>query len=315
MAWYPGATKMELQPESDTQPAIIPTQLILHSIAAPWTPQRTYEYWRDSTNLESHFGLGYDGSLAQYIGTQTRADANYLANRRPDGTGAVSVESASDMDASDPWTDAQVETLIKLGVWMHQQHNVPLRVCRTADDPGYGYHRLHAAWSTDGTDCPGDARVRQFHDVIFPGIVARANGQPPIPAPSQETDVPYTLGEYTGTAVSLPANTWTALTIGRQDLIAGAQSYTASAFLTVKAPAGGVLQGRFYHRKADGTRWDGPIVERLTTDGNSYVDFTHSGSISAGETVRFEITYAPASATDIAPATITAARARGLYWK
>ncbi len=48
MAWYPAATRMELQPESDAQPAIRPTQFILHSIAAPWTARRMYEYWRGS---------------------------------------------------------------------------------------------------------------------------------------------------------------------------------------------------------------------------------------------------------------------------
>ncbi len=178
MAWYPAARKMELQPESDSQAAIVPTQFIMHSIAAPWTKERIYEYWAESTNLESHFGQSYDGSIAQFIGTQTRADANYLANRRPDGTGAVSIETASNLQHTDPWTDAQIEGLISLGVWLHQRHDIPLRICRTADDPGYGYHRLHAAWSTGGTACPGDARVKQFRDVVFPGIVARTTGQP-----------------------------------------------------------------------------------------------------------------------------------------
>jgi hypothetical protein len=185
MAWYPGAVKMELQPESDSQAAIKPTQFIVHSIVAPWTPKRTYEYWRDSTNLESHFGLGYDGSLGQYIGTHTRADATGAANRRADGTGAVSLESASNLEASDPWTAAQVETLIRLGVWLHQTEGIPLRICRTPDDPGFGYHRLFSAWNPDGHSCPGDARVRQFRDVVFPGIVARATGQPP-----EEDDMP-----------------------------------------------------------------------------------------------------------------------------
>jgi hypothetical protein len=175
MAWYPGAKKMELQPESDSQPAIKPTQFILHSIVAPWTPERTYEYWK-STNLESHFGLGYDGSLGQFIGTETRADANYLANRRPDGTGAVSLESASNTKASDPWTADQVEAIIKLGVWLHQKHGIPLRICRTASDPGFGYHRMFKEWNPDAHACPGDARVEQFHKVVFPGIVARATG-------------------------------------------------------------------------------------------------------------------------------------------
>ncbi|WP_412079053.1 N-acetylmuramoyl-L-alanine amidase [Streptomyces xanthophaeus] len=177
MAWYPGAQKMELQPESDNQPAIKPTQFIMHSIAAPWTVKRTYEYWRDSTNLESHFGLDYKGPPGQYLGTQTRADANYLANLRPDGSGAVSIETASNTSHTDPWSESQVEELIKLGVWLHRQHGIPLRICRSASDPGFGYHRLHAAWAKGGTDCPGDARVAQFKNVVFPGIVARANGQ------------------------------------------------------------------------------------------------------------------------------------------
>ncbi|MEU9323177.1 N-acetylmuramoyl-L-alanine amidase [Streptomyces canus] len=189
MAWYPGAVKMELQPESDSQPAIKPTQFILHSIVAPWTPQRTYEYWRDSTNLESHFGLGYDGTLGQYIGTETRADATGAANRRADGTGAVSLESASNLQASDPWTAAQVETLIKLGVWLHEKHGIPLRICRNASDPGFGYHRLFTAWNPDGHSCPGDARVKQFKEVVFPGIVARATGTTP---PPEETHMPLT---------------------------------------------------------------------------------------------------------------------------
>ncbi|MEU0133408.1 N-acetylmuramoyl-L-alanine amidase [Streptomyces sp. NPDC006296] len=193
MAWYPRATKMELQPESDAQPAIRPTQFIVHSIIAPWTAKRVYEYWRDSTNLESHFGLGYAGDLGQFIGTETRADANAGANRRPDGTGAVSIETASNLQGSDPWTDEQVEELIELGVWLHQKHGVPLRICRTHDDPGFGYHSMFSQWSTSGTACPGKARIAQFKTVVFPGIVARATGK--TDPPSKEPDMALTDAE------------------------------------------------------------------------------------------------------------------------
>lgn len=177
MAWYPGATKMELQPESDQQQAIRPTQFIVHSIVAPWTARRTYEYWRDSSNLESHFGVDYQGTVGQYIGTETRADANAGANRRADGTGAVSAETASNTSGSDPWNDKQIEDLIAIGVWLHEAHGLPLRICRSHTDPGYGYHSMFPQWSTSGTSCPGKARIRQFKDVVFPGIVARATGQ------------------------------------------------------------------------------------------------------------------------------------------
>ncbi|MGH3584786.1 MAG: peptidoglycan recognition protein family protein [Pseudonocardia sp.] len=176
MAWYPGATKMELQPESDDQAAIRPTQLIVHSMAAPWTPRRLYEFWRDSTNLEAHFGLGYGGDLAQYIGTETRADANAAANGR-----AISVETASNTSSTDPWTAEQVDKLIDLGVWAHRRHDIPLRICRTATDPGFGWHRLHSAWSTGGTACPGRKRIEQFKEVVMPGIRARAAGEDDMP--------------------------------------------------------------------------------------------------------------------------------------
>ena len=174
MAWYPRAVRLELLPENRQQSAIRPTQLILHSIVAPWTPERLHEFWRDSTTLESHFGLGYDGDIAQYLSTTVRADANAAANRRDDGTGAISCETASNTRASDAWTDDQAEELARLGVWVHRTHDVPLRLCRTADDPGYGWHKLHRSWSTSGTACPGSKRVDQFKSEIFPEIRRRA---------------------------------------------------------------------------------------------------------------------------------------------
>jgi hypothetical protein len=202
MAWYPGATRMELQPESDDQPAIRPTQLIVHSLAAPWDEQRTYEYWRDSTNLESHFGLDYDGSLGQFIGTETRADANAAANRRADGTGAISIETASNLHATDEWTDAQIEALIRLGVWAHQQHGIPLRICRNADDDGFGWHKQFSAWNPSGHACPGPARITQFKTVVFPGIVARATGT------TQEDEMPTAAEVAAEVAKTLPAAVW-----------------------------------------------------------------------------------------------------------
>jgi hypothetical protein len=175
--WYPGAEKMILLPETNEQQAIRPTQLIFHSIIAAWTARRTYEYWRDSTTLESHWGLGYAGDLAQYLPVNVRADANYRANRRPDGTGAMSMETASNSTGTDPWTDAQIEKMIAVGAWAHTEHGVPLRICTTPSGPGFGYHKLHESeWAVSGTSCPGPARIRQFREIVFPGIVARVNG-------------------------------------------------------------------------------------------------------------------------------------------
>lgn len=176
MAWYPAATRMEL-PENRTQAKIVPTQVGFHSIAAPWSPKRTFEYWRDSTNLESHFGLGFDGSLAQYISSEVRADANNKANVR-----MISLESASNLDHTDPWTIEQLYKLIDVGVWAVVTHGIPARKPERWDASGIGYHRLFPEWSVGGTACPGDARVDQFNKEVLPEIqrhTGNGGGTPP----------------------------------------------------------------------------------------------------------------------------------------
>ncbi|MGW0905051.1 peptidoglycan recognition protein family protein [Streptomyces sp. NPDC002853] len=312
MAWYPGAVKMELQPESDQQAAIKPTQFIVHSIIAPWTARRTYEYWRDSTNLESHFGVDYEGTVGQYIGTQTRADANAGANRRADGTGAVSAETASNTAGSDPWNSKQIEDLIAIGAWLHKEHGLPLRICRSHTDPGYGYHSMFPQWSTSGTSCPGKARIKQFREIVFPSIVARATGKTTTP---QEDEVPHTLGQYDETDRTIVPGKWTTLSIEGVDLLTGATAYQAMAQVTIAIPAGDTLQGRFYHYRTDGTRWTGGITERQGTAGSTFADFHNSGSIKATEKLRFELAYFPADPADKKSITITTSRLRGLYWK
>ncbi|MFI6283237.1 N-acetylmuramoyl-L-alanine amidase [Streptomyces sp. NPDC051018] len=312
MAWYPGAVKYELQPESDRQPAIRPTQFIVHSIIAPWTAKRTYEYWRDSTSLESHFGLGYKGDLGQFIGTETRADANAGANRRPDGTGAVSIETASNTKGTDPWTAAQVEKLIELGAWLHQRHKIPLRICRSASDPGYGYHRLHAAWSTDGTSCPGNARVKQFREVVFPGIVARATGKTTTPVPpAKETDMPQVLNEPNAFDVALRSGRWTALAFTDAVLHAGSRTHDTLIHLLFDetTPKDTLIEGRFYLTDTKGN--DPSAFLPITHRGPGGHQFRLSGHVPAGRHLRFEIR---ATTKDASPVTLLHRVASGLYW-
>ncbi|MER7820188.1 N-acetylmuramoyl-L-alanine amidase [Streptomyces sp. NPDC096153] len=286
MAWYPGATTYELQPESDGQPAIRPTQFIMHSIAAPWTARRIYEYWRDSSDLESHFGLGYRGDLGQYIGTETRADANYKANRRPDGTGAVSIETASNLQHTDPWTAEQVEKLIALGAWLHHRHGIPLRVCRSASDPGYGYHRLHADWAVSGTACPGDARVRQFKNVVFPGIVARATGQSP---PQEDPDMPSMLNESNTVDVALRSGVWTGLAFTDAVLHSGPRRHSTLVHLLFadNTHKEARIEGRFYLTDTAGGNPSAYLA--VTRKGPGGHQFQCAADVPKGRHLRFEV--------------------------
>lgn len=300
MSWCPFATKMELQPESDSQPAIIPDQFIFHSIAAPWTPVRIFQYWRDSTNLESHFGLGYDGALGQFLGTQTRADANYNANRRANGHGAISLESASNLDHTDPWTDAQLDALVHVGIWAHQEHGIPLRKCRSWDDPGYGYHRMFPEWSTGGTACPGDARVQQFHDVVFPRIAA---GDVPTPPP-QESDVTIT-SKNTANALDVPLalspdadnnEVWTGLAFGGTTPAvlldggtAGKNVLTQSVHLSFEEDDNIAVTGAFYLTDPDGISNLSGYQEIGPRRGGGGHQFVHEVNVPAGRHLRFRV--------------------------
>lgn len=305
MAWYPGATKYELQPESDAQPAIRPTQLIVHSIIAPWTAKRVYEYWRDSTNLESHFGLGYEGDIAQFIGTETRADANYQANRRADGTGAVSIETASNLKGSDPWTDAQLEELIKLGAWLHQHHGIPLRICRTHDDPGFGYHRLHSQWAVSGTSCPGDARVRQFKEVVFPGIVGRATGKTTAPTNTSAEEIepmPDDLYETSDLRTEVPAGSWTRLAMAADSaLVGGPCAYSVMPEMTIIGPPGTRIQARFQRVTVETGRASSYLPsppQWIEPDGRCDFAVSRLGTLAAGLHLKLELLAdAPVSVT------------------
>lgn len=320
MAWYPGAQKMELQPESDSQPAIRPTQFIVHSIVAPWTARRTYEYWRESTNLESHFGLGYDGDLGQYIGTETRADANAGANRRSDGTGAVSIETASDTKASDPWTDAQVEELIRLGVWMHEHHGVPLRICRSHSDPGFGYHSQFPQWSTSGTACPGAARIKQFRKVVFPGIVARATGK----TSNQEDDMPEYVNLGLAKPYTLRPGAWDSIEFTKEWTdepsdhanngsvwARGACRFTGSVSLYITGlPVGEVVQARMSEYDGDKFVQDHPIHEVVGTAGGTFAVIPLTKRLAKGRGMRVRL-YNQAKQ----PATISSSVLTVLTWK
>lgn len=171
---YPIASWMPI-PETSSQSRIDPHTFIVHSIAAEWDAYRLRSYWNESgVVLESHFGIGDNGLIGQYVDTSVKADANYSAN-----SFAISVETQSNREHTDPWTAAQVESIIDLMVYAHLHDGIPLRIARTWNGGGFGYHKMFPEWSKGPTACPGAARVNQFHDVIWPEVVRRVKGNPP----------------------------------------------------------------------------------------------------------------------------------------
>lgn len=163
-------------PENATQPRITPTQAILHSaVDSPSLLTSLFGFFsRKDVSVESHFHVLVDGTIEQYMDTERRADANRYANAR-----AVSIETEDNGDPDNtPWTDAQLQSIIRLLRWLRETHDIPMWACPAWDQPGLGYHSMWGApgpWTpARGKTCPGRIRIRQFHDVIVPALAMEA---------------------------------------------------------------------------------------------------------------------------------------------
>lgn len=227
-------------------------------------------------------------------------------------------------DAPD-WALAELAKFVK---WAHEQHGVRLSSTVTwkAYPSSYGSNgvRLTGSQWNAYYGWLGHQHVPENDhgdpgDLDFARVLEHAKGDTRNDSPPQqeeESDVPSTLGLYSTTDRPLVPGKWTTISIEKTDLLTGAEAYTASVMLTITgAPAGGTLQGRFYHQRPDGSRWDSGIVERPTTAGTTFADLPHLGSIAPAEKLRFEVAYFPADPADEKSVTITTSRVRGLYWK
>lgn len=161
---YPHAA-VRLLPESSRQPAIQPRAIILHSAAGRGS---LYGFFRGSSQLESHFWVSSTGLVEQYIDTEVRADANRNANNF-----AISIETESSVQATERWTPAQADAIVRLCVWLCDVHNIPKRQIDTPTGSGIGWHIMFGApgpWTPVAKSCPGPARIVQARDEIIPAV-------------------------------------------------------------------------------------------------------------------------------------------------
>lgn len=159
-------------PEQNTEPAIAATQMVFHS--AVTKARSIWGYFnRSDVKVESHNYVDERGHCEQYIDWDHQADAQGRGNAR-----ALSVETWDNMDpARVPWNDAQMDTLVDIAVEAHRKKGIPLRRCRTWDDPGFGGHHDFKEWNPNSHTCPGQARYGQV-DVILSRARAIVAGQP-----------------------------------------------------------------------------------------------------------------------------------------
>lgn len=164
--------------------------------------------------VESHFGVGADGTVYQWQDTQYRAEANGTANSR-----AISIETedintrvwpkwnTNDGAAVPAWTDAQVQSIAKILAWASTQHAIPLVGVASSGSKvrGIAYHRLgvpgHAGatssitggelWSSAaGKVCPGPRRTAQIPGIINMAVRLRDGGSKTLVKPAPQPTIP-----------------------------------------------------------------------------------------------------------------------------
>ena len=165
---------VRLLPESATQPTIAPRVAILHSAAGRGS---LYGFFRNSSNLESHFWVSDAGVIEQYVDTNRRADANLHANGF-----AVSIETESSPQATERWTEPQAAAIVRLLDWLCTEHpNIRRRQCDSPTGSGIGWHIMFGTpgpWTPVAKSCPGPARVAQARDEIIPAVAAGTTTTP-----------------------------------------------------------------------------------------------------------------------------------------
>jgi hypothetical protein len=158
-------------PDSGREPAIAMQTVIHHSIVG--SAEGAFQYFAGSTAIESHFIVKKSGYFWQCMSLGEQADANFRANAF---AGSIETEDNGDPDR-DPWTPAQIDTLVWLSLEMRRLRPlIARRKCRTWDDPGIGYHTLFPSQWTNvrGKTCPGAVRKRQWADRVLPRYLTGA---------------------------------------------------------------------------------------------------------------------------------------------
>ena len=164
MAVCPFAVHKLIAPGSN-DPRIKPRAGILH--VADMIGPSLYDFFAHrSGGIESHFYVRLDGTVEQYRDTDFQADANLDANDF-----AVSIETEG--RGAGEWTAAQLASIKRLLLWLHDEHGIPLRKIQHWDGSGFGYHTQFGApshWTPVAKSCPGGERIKQFNDVLVPWL-------------------------------------------------------------------------------------------------------------------------------------------------
>jgi hypothetical protein len=157
-------------PDHGHEPNISPRVHVHHSIVG--SGAGAWSYFANSTSVESTNIVLKSGELWQIMARTEQADANYKANAF-----AISTETEDNGNPNtDPWTGAQLDTLVWLTLEDMRDFGIPRRVCPAWDAGGVGYHSMWGTpsqWTPSVKTCPGTIRIRQWTEVVVPRVLGQ----------------------------------------------------------------------------------------------------------------------------------------------
>lgn len=174
MPWYPGVKENRLPwTFAGRTPK---NKFILHTSVGGI--EAALREWRKKQVLWSTFYVELDGTITQFCDSGWHAQANGEAS-----ASAISVETEDHGRPErqwDPWSRAQITSLIKLIKWAATEHRIPLVRCPSVNGAGVGFHSMFGKsdWNKKAHECPAAARIAQFNWIILPaitGVPAKAN--------------------------------------------------------------------------------------------------------------------------------------------
>lgn len=161
-------------PGNHTTGGCYPRLVIIHTIEGSLSGADSW-FRNPSSRVSAHFGVGKDGSIIQWVDTNSRAWANASANSI-----AISIENEG--KGSEAFTKEQIEANAAIYAWAHKVHGVPLAYAKSATGSGLGYHKQFLSWSLGGTACPGTKRVDQIPQIMKRAAEISGGAVPTLPA-------------------------------------------------------------------------------------------------------------------------------------
>lgn len=275
-------------------------------------------FQKDGTvGTESHFGVGENGEIYQWVDTKYTADANYLGSGH-----VISIETAdyggsfgrwnTSGDNVPYWNAAQIVSIVKIIVWACKTHDIPIQQMKTVRDRGIGYHAMGVPgnelpnslrgtryqWSKyAGKVCPGKKRISQIPEIVRLAQGGAASSGT-APAPKKEGILgmtKYSGGKIYKAVQALTRGKWKSLFIGKGSmsiLTCDGSPYLAQVYLTVTGlKPEETIQVRFItasYKKGTTTKNNGYYAkqEQHGSDGGTYISHTQIGKTSKGKNGR-----------------------------